>query len=90
MDGDIVAIAMQNCWGGTSASLTALDDKIQSLVGATSPELRLENLGKCDAYAFVFQKGRNLLMIILDLINVVLLFYLHGKHLRSCRNGQLT
>ena len=21
---------------------------------------------------------------------VVLLFYVHGKHLRSCRNGQLT
>ena len=22
--------------------------------------------------------------------NVVLLFYVHGKHLRSCRDGQLT
>ena len=23
-------------------------------------------------------------------IDVVLLFYVHGKHLRSCRDGQLT
>ena len=26
----------------------------------------------------------------IDVIVVVLLFYVHGKHLRSCRDGQLT
>ena len=26
----------------------------------------------------------------LVVVVVVLLFYLHGKHLRSCRDGQLT
>ena len=25
-----------------------------------------------------------------DVVVVVLLFYVHGKHLRSCRDGQLT
>ena len=25
-----------------------------------------------------------------DTVVVVLLFYVHGKHLRSCRDGQLT
>ena len=27
---------------------------------------------------------------LLDVVLVVLLFYVHGKHLRSCRDGQLT
>ena len=27
---------------------------------------------------------------ILRIVVVVLLFYVHGKHLRSCRDGQLT
>ena len=26
----------------------------------------------------------------IDVVVVVLLFYVHGKHLRSCRDGQLT
>ena len=26
----------------------------------------------------------------MTMVVVVLLFYLHGKHLRSCRDGQLT
>ena len=25
-----------------------------------------------------------------DVVVVVLLFYVHGKHLRTCRDGQLT
>ena len=28
--------------------------------------------------------------VFLMLLFVVLLFYVHGKHLRSCRDGQLT
>ena len=28
--------------------------------------------------------------IVHGLLNVDLLFYVHGKHLRSCRDGQLT
>ena len=59
MDGDIVAIATQKCWEITSANLTALDDKLQSIVEAKSSDLRFENLGLCDAYALVFQKGKN-------------------------------
>ena len=58
MDGDIVAIATQKCWEITTASLTELDDKLQSLVGSTNSELRFKNLGLCDAYALVFQKGK--------------------------------
>ena len=30
------------------------------------------------------------LTILSDIVVVVLLFYVHGKHLRSCREGQLT
>ena len=26
----------------------------------------------------------------IDTISIALLFYVHGKHLRSCRDGQLT
>ena len=58
VDGDVVAIAIQKCWGDTTAKLTALDDKIKSLVGSTNSELLLKNLGKCDGYALVFQKGK--------------------------------
>ena len=28
--------------------------------------------------------------IVVVVVVVVLLFYVHGKHLRSCRDGQLT
>ena len=30
------------------------------------------------------------LYLLLVVVVVVLLFYVHGKHLRSCRDGQLT
>ena len=35
---------------------------------------------------------QNQIMILLSVVVVVvvLLFYVHGKHLRSCRDGQLT
>ena len=42
-----------------------------------------------------FLKGGNLLGILIEggyrgfVVVVVLLFYVHGKHLRSCRDGQL-
>ena len=29
-------------------------------------------------------------MVCAPVVVVVLLFYVHGKHLRSCRDGQLT
>ena len=32
-----------------------------------------------------FQDGKGCCFVV-----VVLLFYVHGKHLRSCRDGQLT
>ena len=31
-----------------------------------------------------------LLSLLLFFVVVTLLFYVHGKHLRSCRDGQLT
>ena len=31
-----------------------------------------------------------MLMLLVVVVVVVLLFYVHGKHLRSCRDGQLT
>ena len=33
---------------------------------------------------------RNYVDCITCIVVVVLLFYVHGKHLRSCRDGQLT
>ena len=34
--------------------------------------------------------GDQLLDFVVVVVVVVLLFYVHGKHLRSCRDGQLT
>ena len=31
-----------------------------------------------------------LLILVVVVVVVALLFYVHGKHLRSCRDGQLT
>ena len=31
-----------------------------------------------------------ILSLLIVVVVVVLLFYVHGKHLRSCRDGQLT
>ena len=28
--------------------------------------------------------------VVVDIVVVDMLFYVHGKHLRSCRDGQLT
>ena len=36
---------------------------------------------------FIEHKESNLFVVV---VVVVLLFYVHGKHLRSCRDGQLT
>ena len=35
---------------------------------------------------FVLHFGENFMVVVV----VALLFYVHGKHLRSCRDGQLT
>ena len=37
-----------------------------------------------DAFAGIFVAHTGIFVV------VVLLFYVHGKHLRSCRDGQLT
>ena len=34
--------------------------------------------------------GRPTIWVIVVVVVVVFLFYVHGKHLRSCRDGQLT
>ena len=36
-----------------------------------------------------FAIGVTVTILLVDVV-VVLLFYVHGKHLRSCRDGQLT
>ena len=36
----------------------------------------------------VQMRGNNIWFVVV--VFVVLLFYVHGKHLRSCRDGQLT
>ena len=33
---------------------------------------------------------RTIYIVVVVVVVVVLLFYVHGKHLRSCRDGQLT
>ena len=39
----------------------------------------------------IWKKMVNVLFLGVPILNVVvLLFYVHGKHLRSCRDGQLT
>ena len=51
------------------------------------------NSGQCQIY---LTKRRDVLAPLSTSVNrmlvvvVVLLFYVHGKHLRSCRDGQLT
>ena len=42
------------------------------------------NMKGCDRYTVKSEKKEK------DFVVVVLLFYIHGKHLRSCRDGQLT
>ena len=49
----------------------------------------------CDIDANAEERGLEVLVKILDktctrYVVVVLLFYVHGKHLRSCRDGQST
>ena len=41
---------------------------------------------------FVICVGRQIANVVVTcvVVVVVLLFYVHGKHLRSCRDGQLT
>ena len=36
---------------------------------------------------FVLHFGENFMVVV---VVVALLFYVHGKHLRSCQDGQLT
>ena len=55
-----------------------------------------KNLITCMPSVVSFLKTRlplyviNFLCQIFDFVVVVLLFYVHGKHIRSCRDGQLT
>ena len=37
-----------------------------------------------------FAIGVTVTILLVVVVVVVLLFYVHGKHLRSCRDGQLT
>ena len=39
---------------------------------------------------FLCRAGGLILMLVMLFVVVALLFYVHGKHLRSCRDGQLT
>ena len=48
---------------------------------------------KCRLLQFLFgalRVKRMIKMSVSFVVVVVLLFYVHGKHLRSCRDGQLT
>ena len=40
----------------------------------------------------LLSKGKQVILLLFKVVVVVvaLLFYVHGKHLRSCRDGQLT
>ena len=49
----------------------------------TKAEDREPNLSRADIFIY-------LLRFVVVVVVVVLLFYVHGKHLRSCRDGQLT
>ena len=45
------------------------------------------------AYITIYANARNMASATLEhavVVVVALLFYVHGKHLRSCRDGQLT
>ena len=44
----------------------------------------------CFGSFVIVDVARLLVMFILVVVVVVLLFYVHDKHQRSCRNGQLT
>ena len=37
-----------------------------------------------------YDNAKELILYVYKLVVVALLFYVHGKHLRSCRDGQLT
>ena len=39
------------------------------------------------SFHYVMPRGHSCMLLV---VLVVLLFYVHGKHLRSCRDGQLT
>ena len=47
--------------------------------------LIMNNLNKTEFTIFI-----SLMWSLLSKVVVALLFYVHGKHLRSCRDGQLT
>ena len=62
------------------------------LIGASAPN-------QCQITTFLRLKTDNIAKLRIELksilleivfVVVVLLFYVHGKHLRSCRDGQLT
>ena len=66
-------------------------------------EIRIVGPGKTHGYPYpvckkiwivpelyCFNVGDTLRYHCLVVVVVVLLFYVHGKHLRSCRDGQLT
>ena len=50
------------------------------------PDTTFPSSGTLGADFLFYQSGE----MLMDSVVVALLFYVHGKHLRSCRDGQLT
>ena len=50
----------------------------------------LQTVQKSEAISFHCKRYDKMYDMLVIGIVVVLLFYVHGKHLRSCRDGQLT
>ena len=57
-----------------------------------SPPLNILSIGPWDSIisSAVYVHDSATIFILLSGFFVVFLFYVHGKHLRSCRDGQLT
>ena len=61
--------------------------KTQTATTGTRPPLVASQYGRT-IVVLVSQNGKHLSYPVV--VVVALLFYVHGKHLRSCRDGQLT
>ena len=56
-------------------------------VGIDSSSIRISKILKLHVKVFLCH-GQGTVVVVV--VVVALLFYVHGKHLRSCRDGQLT